>query len=80
MAAAANGGDGGEWERTAEDDIIAMLHESGATNFCDPAFPPDTTSLYRYDAKEAASLGSSTHSDGPPGHTPFQEQELRRGL
>ena len=50
MAAAANAGVEGEWERTAEDDIIAMLHESGATNFCDPAFPPDTTSLYRWDA------------------------------
>ena len=36
-----------EWERTQEDEIIAMLHETGATNYCDPSFAPSDESLYR---------------------------------
>lgn len=37
-----------EWlqERTAEDEIIANLHESGASSYCDPDFEPESV-LYR---------------------------------
>jgi hypothetical protein len=45
-------------ETTEEDKIIVMLQETRATNYCDPKFPADASSLYRdrtvvpdYDAK-----------------------------